>query len=108
MVFKLDEEIEMSLYEMDEYEVLKLRITIDELSVAIESEMLHYALKMLSERKLKIILMSYFSELTDKQIGAKMQMPKSTVQYNRVAALHILKKYMEEWIYENEKQGRRF
>ena len=43
-----------------------------------------------------IILMSYFLDMTDKQIGELLNLLRSTVTYQRHSALEMLKKFMEE------------
>ena len=55
---------------------------------------------MLSGKRLEIILLSYFVELTDKEIGKIMSIPKSSVQYNRNVALQQMRKMMEEYTKE--------
>ena len=106
-LLETDVEKDVSLSSLDEYEVMKLWVAVDDLRFSIENEMLYCALKLLSERRLKIILMSYFAEMTDKQIGEKMQMPQSAVQYNRMAALRNLKCFLEEQMDENEGWNRK-
>ena len=59
----------------------------ESIKVIIENEILYQALDMLSGKRLEIILLSYFVELTDKEIGKIMSIPKSSVQYNRNVAL---------------------
>ena len=54
------------------------------------------ALRNLPERKRDIILLSYFLELSDGEIGKKLNIIRSTVQYQRTRTLRELKKFMEE------------
>ncbi|MDR2571941.1 MAG: hypothetical protein LBD23_16815, partial [Oscillospiraceae bacterium] len=54
------------------------------------------ALRSLPERKRDIILLSYFLELSDGEIGKKLNLIRSTVQYQRTSTLRELKKMMEE------------
>ena len=58
------------------------------------------ALESLPERKRDIILLSYFLELSDREIGDKLNMLRSTVQYQRASTLQQLKKFMEGDTYE--------
>lgn len=83
-------------YITDKYNCFSFLINLDEVTVAIENEMLYEALMLLSERRLEIILLSYFMDMTDKEISEKIEIPKSTVQYNRNAALRHIKKIMED------------
>jgi len=46
--------------------------------------------------KREIILLSYFTNMTDSEIGRKLNIVKRTVQYQRTAALKQLKKILEE------------
>ena len=54
------------------------------------------ALRNLPEHKRDIILLSYFLELSDREIGEKLNLIRSTVQYQRTSTLRELKKLMEE------------
>ena len=54
------------------------------------------ALRNLPERKRDIILLSYFLEMSDGEIGSKLNLIRSTVQYQRTSTLRELKKIMEE------------
>jgi len=64
--------------------------------VIVTNEDISEALKTLPERKRDIILLSYFLELSDREIGEKLNMIRSTVQYQRTSTLRQLKKFMEE------------
>jgi len=66
------------------------------LDVIVNSESIAAALKNLPERKRDIILLSYFLELSDTEIGKKLNLIRSTVQYQRTSTLKALKKVMEE------------
>ena len=66
------------------------------LDVIVNSESIAAALKNLPERKRDIILLSYFLELSDTEIGKKLNQLRSTVQYQRTSTLKVLKKVMEE------------
>ena len=90
----------------DEYPGLALRIDLKNIRVSIENEMLYQALLLLPEKRLEIILLSFFGDLTDKEIAEIMIMPKSTVQYNRNAAIRYIRKIMEVGMPSNEKQKR--
>jgi len=53
------------------------------------------ALRSLPERKRDIILLFYFLELSDGEIGIRLKMVRSTVQYQRTRALQKLRIIME-------------
>ncbi len=54
------------------------------------------ALNSLPENKRDIILLSYFLDMTDVEIGKQLNLVRSTVQYKRASILRELKKFMEE------------
>ena len=53
------------------------------------------ALRRLPEQRRDIILLSYFLELSDGEIGEKLDLIRSTVQYQRTSTLRELKKLLE-------------
>ena len=64
--------------------------------VIVTDETIAKALQSLSESSRDIILLSYFLDLSDGEIGKKLNMIRSTVQYRRTITLRELKKFMEE------------
>ena len=100
-------EKEVSFGELSEHELSQLATTdkyfateqifnVLGLDVIVNSESIAAALKNLPERKRDIILLSYFLELSDTEIGKKLNQLRSTVQYQRTSTLKALKKVMEE------------
>ena len=86
-------------YSMDEYFVLQKKPTDFAVSgqiVTVDSEKLAKALLCLSERRRDIILMRYYLQLRDKQIGALLGKPRTTVNYQKNAALKQLRTEMEK------------
>ena len=71
----------------DTYPALALKIELEHIRVFIENEMLYHALLLLPKKRLEIIILSFFADMTDKEIGKTILMPKSSVQYNRNVAL---------------------
>ena len=63
--------------------------------VVVCDESIAEALRSLPERKRDIILLSYFLELSDGEIGEKLNLIRATVQYQRTSTLRELKKMME-------------
>lgn len=92
---KLSEDIFYQLYTLDDYNILKFVINIRDFEIAIENEMLYKALMLLSEKKREIILLSFFMDMTDEEIGKYMLIPRSSVQYNRKSALKYIKNLMK-------------
>ena len=64
--------------------------------VSVKDERLAKALQSLSARKRDIVLLSYFLDMTDREIAEKMNMVRRTVQYHRKNSLKELKKRLEE------------
>ena len=53
------------------------------------------ALNTLPADRREIVLMSYFFDMTDREIAEKLNMARRTVAYRRTSSLEILKKIME-------------
>ena len=63
--------------------------------VAVADELLAEALKALPQDRLEIILLSYFADMTDKEIAGHLNLIRRTVSHRRKNALRKLKKIME-------------
>jgi RNA polymerase sigma factor (sigma-70 family) len=81
----------MDIYFADAYafDVLGWRI-------GVSDNELGEALNGLPADKRNIILLSYFLDMTDKEIGKLLNLIRSTVQYRRTSTLKELKKRLEE------------
>ena len=73
--------------------------------VIVNDDSIAEALRTLPENNRDIILLSYFLELSDGEIGKKLNMIRSTVQYRRTSTLRELKKIMEEEIANEPKNS---
>jgi len=62
----------------------------------ITSKLLADALHSLPEDKRKAVLLYYFFEMSDVEIGELLDIPRSTVQYRRTSSFELLKQYLEE------------
>lgn len=100
-------EKEISLSDLSEQDMSQLSVTDDymidndlfhvlEYDIGIKDELLGEALSNLAEEKRDIILLSYFLDMTDKEIAEALQLVRSTVQYKRTNALKELKRRLEE------------
>ena len=98
---------EISFSELTEQELAQLSTTDNYFSteqifnvlghdIVVSDESIAEALRNLPERKRDIILLSYFLELSDGEIGKKLNLIRSTVQYQRTSTLRELKKFLEE------------
>ncbi|RKJ01093.1 sigma-70 family RNA polymerase sigma factor [bacterium D16-54] len=84
---------------MDEYFVLQDKPTafaVNGQTVIVDSEKLATALLYLSEGWREIILIRYYLQLKDKQIAALLGKPRTTVNYQKNAALKQLRREMEK------------
>jgi len=62
----------------------------------ITAKLLAEALHSLPEDKRNAVLMYYFFEMSDVEIGKLLDIPRSTVQYRRTSSFELLKRYLEE------------
>jgi RNA polymerase sigma factor (sigma-70 family) len=69
-------------------------------AISVHDDDLADALKLLSQDKRDIVLLSYFTGLTDREIAGRMDMARRTVAYRRASSLRELKKRLEEIGYE--------
>lgn len=83
------------LYTVDKYFVTERIFNVLGLDVIVTDDVIAGALENLSEQKRDIILLSYFLELSDREIGDKLNMLRSTVQYQRTRTLQQIKIFME-------------
>ncbi|WP_105155941.1 RNA polymerase sigma factor, partial [Streptococcus suis] len=52
------------------------------------------------EEKRRSVLLYYFFDMSDAEIAALYQIPRSTVQYRRTSSFELLKRYLEEHAYD--------
>ena len=86
-------EAELSqLYTLDEYESDYYRFEVSGYDVLVKNELLGEALP---EKKRDIILLSYFLDMSDEEIGGLLNVVRSTIFRHRKTALKKIKLYME-------------
>jgi RNA polymerase sigma factor (sigma-70 family) len=80
---------------MDEYfkDTYSFRVLGHDITVS--DERIGEALKVLPTKKRDIILLSYFLDMTDREIGELLNLVRRTVAYRRTSTLRELKKFME-------------
>jgi RNA polymerase sigma factor (sigma-70 family) len=99
-------EREVSLSGLPESELMKLSVTdnyfADEYafsvlgeSVGVSDYELGAALSALPADRREIVLMSYFFDMTDREIAERLNMARSTVSYRRISSLRLLKNILE-------------
>lgn len=95
----LQENTPFAPHSIDEYFILQDKPTafaVNSQTIIAGNEKLAKALMCLSERRREIILMRYYLQLRDKQIAALLRKPRTTINYQRNAALKQLRKEMEK------------
>ena len=65
-----------------------------------DAKMIADAIHSLPEEKRRAVLLYYFFDMSDAEIAALYQIPRSTVQYRRTSSFEILKRYLEEHAYD--------
>ena len=71
------------LYTLDEYESDYYRFEVSGYDVLVKNELLGEALQALPEKKRDIILLSYFLEMSDEEIGELLNVVRSTIFRHR-------------------------
>lgn len=65
-------------------------------AVSVENDLLSEALRNLPDRKRDIILLFYFMDMSDAEIGELFHLNRSTVFRHRTSGLAFIKEFMEE------------
>lgn len=64
--------------------------------ISIENEILYDALLSLPQLKRKVVILRFFANMTDSEIGKNLGLPRTTVQSIRYSTMKTLKRYMED------------
>jgi len=86
---------ENQLYKLDTYFENEAK-TFTVVGKKITPKLLADALHSLPEDKRKAVLLYYFFDMSDVEIGELLDIPRSTVQYRRTSSFQLLKRYLEE------------
>ena len=100
LLSELSQKEQDRLFTVDEYEVENKRFQILGYDIEVKDILLAEAIQSLSEKKQKVVLLSYFMDMSDTEIARAMNLVKSTVYEHRKRSLELMKKMMEE--YQNE------
>lgn len=97
-------EIELEdFYNIDKYPSEYAAFNVLGMEVQIMDEQLSKVIKVLPEKKRNIILLSYFMDMSDLEIGKLMNLVRSTIYRHRISTLKEIKKmYKEGSEYEEE------
>ena len=80
---------------MDEYPSESYLFQVLGYDIAIRNEIMAEAIAALSEKKRDIILLSIFLDMSDTEIGKRLNIVRRTVQYKRTSSLKELKERLE-------------
>lgn len=80
----------------DDHSISSETFSVNGIPITVENEELIEALKKLPSKKREIILLHYFLELSDSEIGEIIQLHRTNVYRNRQAALKTIKQIMED------------
>lgn len=78
-------------YRLDSYQFQALGYDIE-----VRDALIAEALKLLTEKKRNVILLSYFMDMSDAEIAREMNLVRSTIHEHRKRSLEQMKKIMEE------------
>lgn len=92
---ELSEEQINCAYVLDEYPSDYTQFDVQGYSVTVYDDCLAQALAGLSDEKRSILLLSYFLDMTDREIADKLNMVRGTVQRRRILSLKEMKRRME-------------
>ena len=83
------------LVTIDEYEVENFWFDVMGYNIGVKDMLLAEALQSLPERKRNIVLLYYYQEMTDAEIGRKLKVVGSTIQEQRQRTLKLLRQKMK-------------
>lgn len=72
-------------------------------AIPVYDKVIAEALRSLEPENRAIVLMAYFLRLTDRQIGGKLGVPRSTIQYRRSKLLRDMRRVAERFFLEEER-----
>jgi RNA polymerase sigma factor (sigma-70 family) len=97
-----EQELEQLSY-TDEYASDYLSFDVREYTVSVRNSALAEAIAALSDDKREIILLSYFLDMNDREIGEQLNLLRSNVQYKRTNSLRELKELIERGLKDEYK-----
>ncbi|MCB6414239.1 sigma-70 family RNA polymerase sigma factor [Faecalimonas umbilicata] len=92
-----------SIFTVDRYKVENKCFRVLGYDIEVKDTLLAEAIQSLSESKQKVVLLSYFMDMSDAEIARAMNLVRSTVHEHRRRSLELMKKMMEEYQNEQEK-----
>lgn len=89
-----EQELEQLCME-DEYEEDICSFQVLGYDVKVKDMLLGEALKLLSEKKRKVVLMSYYLDMSETEIAEQLNLKQSTIHYHKKSSLEFLKQQLE-------------
>ena len=81
---------------VDEYSIDSRWFQVRGYDIEVKDSLIVEALETLTERKREVVLMSYFLEMSDAEIGRQMNLVRSTICAHRKRSLNLMKEVLEE------------
>ena len=91
------------MFGVDKYTVENKCFRVLGYDIEVKDTLLAEAIQSLSENKRKVVLLSYFMDMSDADIARMMNLVRSTVYEHRKRSLELMKEMMEECQNEQEK-----
>lgn len=81
---------------VDHYATDLQMFTLYDSNIGVKNDLLSEALRSLTDKKRRIILLYYFMDMSDTEIAELLKLNRSTVYRHRTSGLAFIKKFMEE------------
>lgn len=103
LLSELSQKEQNRLFTVDEYKAENKCFQVLGYDIEVKDALLAEAIQSLSEKKRKVVLLSYFMDMSDADIARMMNLVRSTVYEHRKRSLELMKEMMEEYQNEQEK-----
>ena len=103
LLSELSQKEQNRLFTVDEYKAENKCFQVLGYDIEVKDALLAEAIQSLSEKKRKVVLLSYFMDMSDAEIARVMNLVRSTVHEHRRRSLELMKEIMEEYHNEQEK-----
>ena len=103
LLSELSQKEQNRLFTVDEYKAENKCFQVLGYDIEVKDALLAEAIQSLSEKKRKVVLLSYFRDMSDAEIARVMNLVRSTVHEHRRRSLELMKEIMEDYQNEQEK-----
>lgn len=97
---ELNQQERMKLQYIDQYAPERQIFPVLDMDIEISNGDLVRALTAITAEQRSVVLLAYLLDMTDEDIGRRLHMSRSTVQYRRTNTLEELRKIMEDYKHE--------